>query len=596
VTVLAVVCPKSLVHKEHVVLGIHDGHNASACLLKDGSLIAALAEERITRSKNDCGYPKEAIETVLRMAGCHPTDLDTVALGTRFMHHKEFFYSWDWYRKDYHDQLEDAEKSSSRQKYLLETRLAERKALVSTHLGVATGKVAVVDHHEAHAASAYFGSPWASESGKTLVLTLDGSGDGVCATVNVCENGCIRRIAETPSSASIGKIYSRITFLLGMKPWEHEYKVMGLAPYADEAGLKKSYRAIRPLIEIDESSLVFRPGTHLWTNYCYGYLRSALETHRFDWICGAIQRVTEELVLQWVRNAVAATGISRIALAGGVFMNVKLNMLLAGLPEVEDLFTFPSCGDESISIGAAYAKGKTPECFRSVYLGPEFAQNQVDRVVASRSFFATPVENANQTIAELLAAGNIVARFSGRMEWGARALGNRSILMDPRNVGRVRELNGAIKHRDFWMPFAPTILRSAQSDYLVNRNGVDSPHMMMAFETTGLGKESLKAAMHPHDGTVRPQILDQRDNPDYHDLISRFAALTGVGALLNTSFNLHGEPMVCSPEDAVSTFERSGLELLALDNVILSKHELAHYTTSAEGIHDGTRYASSAAG
>ncbi|HLK20116.1 MAG TPA: carbamoyltransferase N-terminal domain-containing protein, partial [Bryobacteraceae bacterium] len=341
-------------HKEQLVLGIHDGHNASACLLKDGSLIAALAEERITRSKNDCGYPKEAIEAVLRIGGCHPTDVDAVALGTRFMHHKEFFYGWDWYRKDYHDQLEDLEKSSNKQKYLLETRLAERKALVNTHIGVSTAKITVVDHHTAHAASAYFGSPWATQSGKILVLTLDGSGDGVCATVNVCENGKIRRVAETPSSASIGKIYSRITFLLGMKPWEHEYKVMGLAPYADQAGVKKSYRAIRPLIEIDEGSLVFRPGTHLWTNYCYGYLRSALETHRFDWICGAIQKVTEELVVRWVKNAVAATGISRIALAGGVFMNVKLNMLLAGLSEVEDLFVFPSCGDESMSIGAAY--------------------------------------------------------------------------------------------------------------------------------------------------------------------------------------------------------------------------------------------------
>jgi carbamoyltransferase len=174
------------------------------------------------------------------------------------------------------------------------------------------------------------------------------------------------------------------------------------------------------------------------------------------------------------------------------------------------------------------------------------------------------------------------------MEWGARALGNRSILMDPRNIGRVRELNAAIKHRDFWMPFAPTILRSAERDYLVTEKGLDSRHMMLAFETTGLGKESLKAAMHPHDGTVRPQILEQRDNPGYHDLIARFAALTGVGALLNTSFNLHGEPMVCSPEDAVSTFERSGLEILAFDDLILSKKALAHFRMPA--------YASSAAG
>lgn len=587
-------------HKEQLVLGIHDGHNASACLLKEGSLVAALAEERITRSKNDCGYPKEAVEAVLRIAGCHPTELDGVALGSRFMHHKEFFYGWDWYRKDYHDQLEDLEKSSNKQKYLLETRLAERKSQIRNHVGVAIGKIHVIDHHDAHAASAYFGCPWISQPGKTLVLTLDGSGDGVCATVNVCEGAEIRRIAETPSSASIGKIYSRITFLLGMKPWEHEYKVMGLAPYADEAGWRKSYRAIRPLIEIDEGSLVFRPGTHLWTNYCYGYLRSALETHRFDWICGAIQKVTEELVVQWVKNAVAATGVSRIALAGGVFMNVKLNMLLAGLDEVEDLFVFPSCGDESISIGAAYTLTKTPERFGSGYLGPDHSSQQVGRIVEARrsgsGFFATPTANANQTIAELLAAGNIVARFHGRMEWGARALGNRSILMDPRNVERVRELNAAIKHRDFWMPFAPTILRSEARDYLINDKRFDSPHMMLAFQTTQLGKEALKAAMHPQDETVRPQILSRAGNPEYFDLIARFRALTGVGALLNTSFNLHGEPVVCSPEDALSTFERSGLELLAFDNLILSKREFAHYIVPVgEGLQNEPHYVASAA-
>ena len=571
--------------KDHIVLGISEGHNASACLIKNGKIAAAISEERLSRNKNDFGYPRRAVEKVLQISGCKPVDINRVALGARFMHGPEFYKDWNWYRKGYSQQVNDAENEQYRRKYFLEERLPYRREVVKKHLGVSDEVIDIVEHHEAHAAAAYYACPWINEDGKVLVLTLDGSGDGLCSTVNIGEKGVISRIAATKSDASIGKVYSRLTFLLGMKPWEHEYKIMGLAPYADEKGVARSYNVMKPLVEIDDGELVFKRGSHISPGYSYPYLKSELENHRFDWIAGAAQRVLEELITKWVRNAARATGIKRIACAGGVFMNVKVNMLVMEMDEIDDMFVFPSCGDESLGIGSAYktyadhllqSNDKFEmDVFDSAYLGNGFTREEIDSGIKSMDlagkYNVKSFEDINEAAAELLASGEIVARFSGNMEWGARALGNRSILLDPRRVDKVKELNSAIKRRDFWMPFAPTILAERQSDYIENPNNVKSPHMMKAFHSTERGQKDIPAALHPYDGTCRPQILEKRANPEYYDLIKKFESLTGVGGLLNTSFNLHGDPIVCTPQDAVSTLERSGLEILILGNYIVSK-------------------------
>lgn len=568
-----------------VILGIHDGHGATACLLKDGRVVAAVGEERLSRSKNDPGYPRRAINEVLRIGNCSPSDVDAVALGTNFMHNREFFFNWDWYRKGYSDQLSESEREPNRREYFLRGRLEERRRTIVDHLGIASEDIDIVEHHEGHAAAAYFESPWAYDEEPTLVLTLDGSGDGVCSTVNIARGSNIERIASTGSDASIGKVYSRLTFLLGMRPWDHEYKLMGLAPYADEAGLAKSYGVIRPLVELD--GLTFRKGTELSTNYCYPHLRTHLENHRFDWIAGAAQRVVEELMVAWTANAIRETGVRRVACGGGVFMNVKANMLLAELPELDELFVFPSCGDESICFGAAHsvsaALGLSSQATISgssaeIYLGPEYSPKDIEecleRLTVGERYEVRRSDNVNEDVARLLAAGEIVARFAGRMEWGSRALGNRSILMDARHGENVKVLNAAIKHRDFWMPFAPTILADRQSDYVALSDGARGEHMMVGSRATPRAQVDLAAAVHPYDGTVRPQLLSRDANAGYYDVLRYFEKITGVGGVLNTSFNLHGEPIVCSPDDAVSTFERSGLQVLALGDYLISKHPL----------------------
>ena len=563
------------------ILGIHDGHNSGATLLENGKIIASVCEERLSRMKNDVGYPRKAVEDVLKIGNCNSSDIDFVALATKHLHGRDFYLGWEWYRKGEKEQVKDKKNENERGRYLLEERLNERKNEIATHLGILSDKISVVEHHFCHAAAAYFGSPWSTNKEKVLVLTSDGSGDGICATVNIGEGGKIKRIADTKSSASLGKIYSRITYLLGMKPWEHEYKVMGLAPYADEKGVEKSFKVLNELIEIDDGSLVFKTKKSFGMNYCYPYLKEKLENHRFDWIAGGIQKLNEEIMLKWVKNILKETGLRKIAAGGGSFMNVKSNMRIAELDGVDDIFVFPSCGDESVSIGAAYfvyaeqVKNKASTALKNNYFGARFEDSDIalaiEKTNARGKYNVVREDFINKKVAHLLSSGEIVARFSGRMEWGARALGNRSILMDPRNKDGVRILNMAIKQRDFWMPFAPTVLSERQHDYLVNKKGLKSPYMAMAFETTEKGRSYLGAAIHPYDFTARPQILESDFNPGYYDLLKEFEKLTGIGAVLNTSFNLHGEPVVYSPEDAISVFERSGLKHLSLGNYHISK-------------------------
>jgi len=571
-----------LTSNDIIVLGITDGHNAGACLLRNGKIEYAISEERISRIKNEAGYPKLAVEKILELSDVKIEEIHSVALAGKYSHEKSFYSKWDWYKVNYENQLEDEKRKAT---IHFENRLNERKKEIVDHLKIDEKKISIVEHHLSHAASAYLASPWINDE-EILILTCDGSGDGLCATVNIGKNGKIRRISKTENSASLGKIYSRITLLLGMKPWEHEYKIMGLAPYADETGVIKSKNVLDQLLEVKESSLEFSTRSKFSTNYCYEFLKTRLENHRFDWIAGGIQQLTEELLKKWVINALKKTGCRKIACAGGIFMNVKANMHLSELELVEDIFIFPSGGDESLAIGAAmyvYTEilDKIGEKIRldpigPIYLGMEFTNSQIEddikKVGLDNEFSVDFVEDIEKQTAELLAEGEIVARFKGRMEWGARSLGNRSILADPSSFEKVREINWAIKQRDFWMPFAPSIISEKQDEYIENPKKIKAPDMVMGFHTKKRAHKELAAAIHSYDFTARPQLLEESYNPSYYNLITNFEKHTGTSALLNTSFNLHGYPIVCTPIDALNTLKKSGLKHLAIGNYLISKN------------------------
>lgn len=439
-------------------------------------------------------------------------------------------------------------------------------------------EVVFVEHHLAHAACAYYSSPWE----KALVLTNDGAGDGLSSTVNIGEGWDIRRLASSTYYDSVGNIfYSEITAYLGMKRWEHEYKVMGLAPYGRaEYCLDRVERIIgnHPKRKLEFKNLVGACGTRV-----QGKLRKLLAGHRFDNIAAATQKHFEKIVCRWVKNAVEETGVARVAAAGGLFLNVKCNQKIRDLEEVEDLFVYPACDDGGTPVGAALvayhkfceAEGVKPVKHKlgPIYYGMGYTEEEV-RIALEKAGLAKEAEHVGSEdmpsrVAEMVAAGKVVARFDGRLEWGPRALGNRSILADPRDLRVVRRINDAIKHRDFWMPFAPSILEERCEEYLVDARF--APYMIESFNTTKKGEEELIAALHPKDLTVRPQVVRKTWNPSYYKVLKEFENLTGVGGVLNTSFNLHGYPIVGTPELALWTWKNSELDALAIGPYLLTR-------------------------
>ena len=566
------------------ILGIHDGHNCGATLVSDGTVVASVCEERLTRNKNEVGYPEKSITEVLRIGGVDAADLDRVVYASNFMHGREYLTSLEpWYRVGLAEQRAAERQPKDYQKVIFDQRRRARIEQAVQHLDVPADRIEFVEHHLAHLAAAYYTAPAHPKGKPVLGITCDGAGDGLCATVSICRGSDIERIAETSRHASLGKLYSRLTFLMGMRPWEHEYKLMGLAPYADPERADRAAEPLRKLLRVSGDGLRFEQTGELSMNYSYEYLRDAFERVRFDTIAGAAQLFTEEMLLEWVRGCIRHTGISDIVAGGGVFMNVKANMLIAAMPEVTSFYVMPSGGDESLSIGAALlryyqASGKTEfdaSRLEGLYLGGEFGVSDEEAAIeAARANGNLEVRQPNDMtgeIATLLASGEIVACCRGRMEWGARALGNRSILTSADDYRRVDVINRAIKMRDFWMPFAPSIREEARDRYFDDPKDLKPWFMTFAYPAKDGGYADLTAGSHPRDKTIRPQLVTRNANPDYHAVISKFEEKTGRGVVLNTSFNLHGEPIVHTPADALRVLLNSGLDHLALNNFIVSK-------------------------
>ena len=575
-----------------ITLGIHDGHTATACLVEDGKVVACVSEERIVRDKERAGFPREAIKECLRLAGKSAEDIDQVGICSLMPQiGAEGWNRPGWYKRAFGEVVKflpqrmlqnssNAKRIQSLAKYLFATR---RKKLLGelNNLGVKPAKVRFYEHHHCHAATAYFLN-WYRDR-KNLVITLDGSGDAVCATVNVGENGKLQRITEVFNYNSICDFYTFVTVYLGMKPMSHEYNVMGLAPYASKYGLEKVLEVFRSYFRIDSRNpLQFINTSGAWKWQFYDRLRKDLGFARFDVVAGALQQVFEEVVLEWIGNAIRETGIGDLALSGGGFMNVKLNDRIANMPEVSSLFILPSCGDESNPIGAAILAAidagypvEEIHPIEMVYWGAAYTNEEVEKAIskhlAGHGFKISKHEDINSEVAQRIAEGKVVGRMTGRMEWGARALGNRSIIADARDPQIIHKINKAIKMRDFWMPFAPAILDTYRDRYVKLRADYRSPFMTIAPATHEEAWKAIPAGLHPFDRTARCQIVDPQNHPDFYDLLQKYERLTGVGGVLNTSFNLHGEAIVMTPEDAIWTFLNSDLDVLQMENYLVEK-------------------------
>ena len=568
-----------------IVLGIHDGHNASAALLKDGELVAAVQEERFTRQKNQGGMPTRAINEVLDLADISRQDVDAFAVADRY------HYGQQWDRESVLRAFGSDGQRSIRiwAGHLSLVRAYRGKSLLAVRrrqlreLGFPPDKTDVVEHHECHAAAAYYGRGMSAEP--VLVLTADGVGDFLCATVNVGADGHLTRIAAVPDLYSLGILYAKVTLLMGMVPLEHEHKVMGLAPYGAKS-TKQAERIKQRLLDLyhfTEDGLTW--AIRDWSKTMGGslrFLRELIYRERFDCIAAGLQLFLEEMILAWVENCVRKTGIRDVALGGGVFMNVKANKRVLESPEVRTLFVMPSCGDETNSLGAAYTACSSRYADRGsaqipplghLYLGRSITEAEAQ---AALDFSGDAVcweqpADPEKEVARLLASGNVVARAVGPMEFGARALGNRSILANPSQPGVANLINDMIKDRDFWMPFAPSVLAERSEQYYSKPKPVFAPYMTLTFDARSEKLDALHAACHPTDHTLRPQEVVEDFNPAYYRLLRHVAEMTGEAVVLNTSFNLHGYPIVMTAADALDVFRRSGLEFMQLSNFIVRK-------------------------
>ncbi len=572
------------------ILGLNIGHTATACLLIDGEVVACLSEERISRKKNQAGVPIRAINTILADSLINIKDIDAVIVDNAYAVNNDT----DFVRCFISSHKNPSIKrqillavnryfpSLYRIYFIVVTRFRKnnwRKKIVrnlSLALGVECVKISVIDHHVAHAYAASFNI---EPEKRTLVFTMDGEGAGVSASVGIFLNNCLKNISYTKKNASLGYLYSLVTMLLGMRPLQDEFKVMGLAAYAKKGSYEHIYKKLDSMIGVSNDLTFF---SNKDISLAENELKEILRYERFDNVAGALQTLLEDKVLFWVRAGIKKTGIKDLVLAGGVFMNIKLVMKISALKEVNTVYVVPSAGDESNAIGSACwgYLNLSPTVSKispisNLYLGLDY-NSEIDVFLEKnnihKKYHTKKCLDINSVVAELLAQGEVVARFSGRNEWGARGLGNRSILANPTTLDQQTTINKLIKNRDFWMPFAPSILSEFSDKYIVDNGKILSKaYMVSAFELTSLGKKVLRSAMHSYDETTRPHIISQKENFLYHDLVKKFYNITGVGAILNTSFNLHGKPNVLRPTDAIQVFEKSGLKYLSMGNYIIKK-------------------------
>lgn len=590
-----------------MILGINEGIDASVVLCRDGEIIFAVQEERLRREKGYIGFPAHAVLHCVKSFELDARSIDHVCwsnlsspmsetrddimkyYASRARSWPELICSGDivsaFIRFSGQLPASIGDKLAARQ-------ISRRKAMHNSSVERLLGRcgfdgmrISRFHHHSNHAASAYYGLR-RNSTDPHLVFTLDGGGDDACAHIYLARNGQLHLLSSTPTGNSLGNIYACTTFLMGMRPHEHEYKLMGLAPYADPSKAEAVSKKFERYLDLDPiDPLRFKRKVRERTTMLLPRIVHDFRFTRFDDIAAGLQRFTEDLLVRWIASAVKVTGVSNVLAAGGVFMNVKANKRIAELPEIQFFDVFPSCGDESLPFGAVWqCHAKEAGTHEEIHLNDMFlGPHAMDDLSAAKRRYDDVVEfefvnDPERRTAELLAAGHIVGRCSGRMEFGARALGNRSILADPRSPEVMSRINQVIKKRDFWMPFAPAVIGEKAAEYLIVPPSLPpdriSPFMMHSFNTTLSGKQ-LAGSVHPADGTVRAQLVWEKAHPAFHALIAHFGRLTGTWSVLNTSFNLHGHPIVCGAIDAIEVMLASSLQYVMVDHYLIRKRSVS---------------------
>ena len=571
-----------------LVLGIASSHDASACLFRDGQLVAAIAEERLTRVKCDGGrLPQLAIDYVLAAANASRRDVDVVA--TIYGHFPEAYFRRETPAKELERIIARAVRgvtgkekatnfsSSNLLKHLrahggtFDAHFRRERFLEGEGFRPDT-RVDFFDHHLTHAAAAAF----YCGADEAAIITLDGEGDlDMHYTASTWRDGQLQRVrlADTPGN-SPGFFYETITKLLGFTPNRHEGKVLGLAAMGDPRPLLPAMR--RALRASDDgrgfdSDFAGQPNAY---DLRASYLESVVKGQKREAVAAATQQALEDAVLPVCRSFLAECGLRRLALNGGVFANVKLNQRLAALPEVESLFVFPGMSDTGNSIGAALLSldsqrgwmGRHRRSLEDVYWGPAYEPEGIHAELMERGLQAERLgpDVLIERAAQAIHAGEVVGWFQGRMEFGPRALGNRSMLARATDAGINQSLNARLSRTEF-MPFAPSCLAEhAATVFLgVEKAAHAAEFMTVTFDVHPQWRSRVPAVVHV-DGTARPQLVRRDRNPRYWQLIERYRQLSGIPLVLNTSFNVHEEPIVCSPAEALTAYVDGRIDCLAI--------------------------------
>ncbi|MBI4614840.1 MAG: carbamoyltransferase [Planctomycetes bacterium] len=570
------------------ILGVSGavGHDPSAALVVDGRTVACAEEERFVRVKHAKDIqPALSVRYCLAAGGVDPRDVDAVAypfVRVGFLDRGRWHYAR---RHLYSPDRAFKAVFNPNRRYRKNLRNVTRM-LAEIGIDLSRTRLVTVPHHLAHASSAYHLSGFE----EAAILSVDGVGEYATTWLGEGRSGRLERIREFYAPDSLGGFYGAMTEYLGFEMLDGEFKVMGMAPYGDpsRADISQLLRYGPEGFELD-TRFVNCLGVRRWHDedgrgrFFSKSLPELLGAsprvgdeidEPYVHIAAAVQKALEEAVLGLVRRflgpAIERTG--RLCLAGGVALNVKMNQRLLAESGARELYVQPAAGDAGTSLGAAtylaWQNGERLEPMRHVYLGPEYSDEEIEVALAKRSHSFRREDSITASIARLLADGKVVAWFQGRMEFGPRALGNRSILANPAIPGVANEVNARIKYRERWRPFCPSLLDDAAREILGSDH--PAPFMVLSFAVTPEWRFRIPEVVHV-DGTVRPQVVSRDTNPRYHELLTRFRELTGVPVLLNTSLNRRGEPMVMSPDHALDMFEGSGLEVLAMGDYLVTK-------------------------
>ena len=568
-----------------IILAFNYGHDSSACVIIDGEIRAAIAEERLTRAKNDSTFPIYAIQWCMEWAGIKDKDIDMlVSAGQSFRLDAHSFFDFPPGIFGGVETVKTKIKRAIRSNYFSGMGLVEGDLpLYYSKISLrADCKLVTVEHHLAHAASAYYTAGLGDK--KTLIVTMDGIGDATTCALWRGENNRIDPIRSYGHDGSVGWFYGNATEGLGWRHGSDEWKVMGLAPYGNpQAGKLDGFHPVFANGKLIKPHDYGRFG--IWrdhgSQHFHGQEAAALgkiaEKMGREDFAAEVQRVVEEQMMSFIVPTLREEGVRSVCCSGGCFLNVKFNQKLWYTGELDDQWIYPDPGDAGLAVGAglhAYYQTKPNEYnerLKDLYWGPSFEDDEIEVILKERGLVFEKPDDLPGRVADLLVKNYAIGWFQGRMEAGPRALGGRSIIMSPLHADNKDRINAKVKYREGFRPFCPSLLAEHRDTYL--KNARDERFMITSFEANEEKHDAIPAVVHV-DGTVRPQLVYRETNARYYDMIKAFGDRTGEYLILNTSFNVKGEPIVCHPREAIKCFFDTGLEALVLGSYVILKPDI----------------------